>query len=84
MGTPIQTLHLSAAHFKEVDIIGIFRYCNTYATGMKIIASGVLGDLDCMVTHRFSGLAASREAFETASKTTDENGNLILKVLIET
>ena len=50
---------------------------------MKIIASGVLGDLDCMVTHRFSGLAASREAFEIASRTIDDNGNLILKVLIE-
>ncbi len=33
MGTPIQTLQLSAAHLKEVDIIGIFRYCNTYRHG---------------------------------------------------
>ena len=39
MGTPIQTLPMSASHLKEVDIIGIFRYANTYPIGMKIISS---------------------------------------------
>jgi L-iditol 2-dehydrogenase len=83
MGTPIQTLPMSASHLKEVDIIGIFRYANTYATGIKIISSGALPRLDNMITHRFKGLAASKEAFEVAGKTTDKDGNLVLKVLIE-
>ena len=83
MGTPIQTLQLSAAHLKEVDIIGIFRYCNTYATGIKIISSGLIPDIESLITHRFRGLEASREALETASKTSDSEGNLVLKVLIE-
>jgi len=83
MGTPIQTLPMSAAHLKEVDIIGIFRYANTYATGIKILSSGVLPSLDGMVTHRFKGLGAAKEAFETASKTIDKDGKLVLKVLVE-
>ena len=52
MGTPIQTLPMSASHLKEVDIIGIFRYANTYPTGIKLISAGVLPDLDNMITHR--------------------------------
>ncbi|KAJ4369456.1 hypothetical protein N0V86_009291 [Didymella sp. IMI 355093] len=83
MGTPVQTLPVSASHLKEVDIIGIFRYANTYTTGIKIISSGVLPSLDNMITHRFTGLAAVREAFELAGKTTDKDGNLVLKVLVE-
>lgn len=83
MGTPVQTLPLSASHLKEVDIIGIFRYANTYATGIKILASGRLPSLDNMVTHRFKGLAAAKEAFETAGKTTDKDGNLVIKCVLE-
>ncbi|KKY22976.1 putative sorbitol dehydrogenase [Diplodia seriata] len=83
MGTPIQTLPMSAAHLKEVDIIGIFRYANTYPTGMKIISSGALPNLDMMVTHRFSGLESAKEAFELAGRTADDDGKLVLKVLIE-
>ena len=52
MGTPIQTLPMSASHLKEVDIIGIFRYANTYPTGIKLISAGVLPSLDNMITHR--------------------------------
>lgn len=83
MGTPIQTLPMSASHLKEVDIIGIFRYANTYPIGIKIISSGVLPSLDNMVTHRFKGLSAARDAFELAGKTLDKDGNLVLKVLVE-
>ncbi|KAF2001618.1 GroES-like protein [Amniculicola lignicola CBS 123094] len=83
MGTPIQTLPMSAAHLKEVDILGIFRYANTYPVGIKIISSGVLPCLDNMITHRVKGLGAAKEAFDLASKTVDKEGNLVLKVLIE-
>ncbi|KAF2714803.1 GroES-like protein [Pleomassaria siparia CBS 279.74] len=83
MGTPIQTLPMSAAHLKEVDIIGIFRYANTYATGIKILSAGALPSLDNMVTHRFKGLGAAKDAFELAGKTVDKDGKLVLKVLIE-
>ncbi|KAL5461165.1 hypothetical protein PMIN06_002354 [Paraphaeosphaeria minitans] len=83
MGTPIQTLPMSASHLKEVDIIGIFRYANTYPTGIKILSSGALPSLDNMVTHRFRGLSAAKEAFELAGKTTDKDGRLVIKILVE-
>jgi L-iditol 2-dehydrogenase len=83
MGTPIQTLPMSASHLKEVDIIGIFRYANTYPIGLKILSSGALPSLDNMVTHRFKGLGAAKEAFDLATKTADKDGKLVLKVLIE-
>jgi L-iditol 2-dehydrogenase len=83
MGTPIQTLPLSAAHLREVDILGIFRYANTYATGIKLLASGRLPSLDDMVTHRVKGLGNAKEAFELAGRTIDDEGQLVLKVVIE-
>jgi L-iditol 2-dehydrogenase len=83
MGTPIQTVPLSVAHLREVDILGIFRYSNTYATGIKLLSSGRLPSLDDMVTHRVKGLENARTAFELASRTSDDEGQLVLKVVIE-
>ena len=86
MGTPIQTVPLSAAHLREVDILGIFRYANTYQTGIRLLAgkgSMKLPSLDDMVTHRFKGLGAAKKAFELAGRTADDDGKLVLKVVIE-
>jgi L-iditol 2-dehydrogenase len=83
MGTPIQTLPLSVAHLREIDILGIFRYANTYPLGIRMLCSNVLPSLDDMVTHRFKGLGAAKGAFELASRTIDEDGHLVLKVVIE-
>jgi L-iditol 2-dehydrogenase len=102
MGTPVQTLPMSVAHLREIDILGIFRYANTYATGIRLLcardrqaraaaAAGpasslghILPCLDEMVTHRFKGLENAHCAFELASRTVDDDGNLVLKVVIET
>jgi L-iditol 2-dehydrogenase len=86
MGTPIQTVPLSAAHLREVDILGIFRYANTYPTGIRLLAGNgamKLPSLDDMVTHRFKGLGNAKGAFELASRTVDDEGKLVLKVVIE-
>jgi L-iditol 2-dehydrogenase len=83
MGTPVQTLPMSVAHLREIDILGIFRYANTYATGIRLLRAGVLPCLDEMVTHRFKGLEQASRAFELASRTVDEEGRLVLKVVIE-
>jgi len=87
MGTPIQTVPLSAAHLREVDILGIFRYSNTYKTGIRLLSRmgkpGGLPVLDAMVTHRFKGLDKAGEAFEIAGRTVDRDGKLVLKVVIE-
>lgn len=86
MGTPIQTVPLSAAHLREVDILGIFRYANTYQTGIRLLgAKGpmALPSLDGMVTHKFKGLGAAKQAFQLAGRTVDDEGKLVLKVVIE-
>ncbi|KPM36229.1 hypothetical protein AK830_g10334 [Neonectria ditissima] len=90
MGTPIQTLPLSVAHLREIDILGIFRYANTYATGIRLLCSQArngpgfsLPSLDRMVTHRFKGLDKAQGAFELATCTSDDDGNLVIKVVIE-
>lgn len=83
MGTPIQTLPMSASQWREVDILPIFRYCNTYDAGIKLLESGRLPNLNGMVTHKFRGLENAAEAFELAGLTKDDNGDLVLKVIIE-
>ena len=85
MGTPIQTLPLSVAHLREIDILGVFRYANTYTTALRLLCSrnSAIPSLDNMVTHCFKGLNKAQGAFELASRTTDDDGNLVLKVIIE-
>lgn len=86
MGTPIQTLPISAAALKEVDLIGVFRYSNTYARAIKLVSSKPAGlpDLTKLITQRFKGLDKINDAFAMAGKVQDEEGNLVLKVLVDT
>jgi len=85
MGNPIQTLPLAAAALREVDLCGVFRYANTYPDGINILSDSkhALPDLGSLVTHRFYGLENARAAFDMAARTTDDQGNLVLKVVIE-
>jgi len=86
MGTPIQTLPISAAALREVDIMGVFRYANTYPTGIEVVSKKGLDypDFGKLVTHRYTGLEAAVEAFDMAGKTKDDKGNLVIKVVLET
>jgi len=93
MGTPIQTLPLSAAQLREVDLVGVFRYANTYQRAIQVVregertrAAGGAGfpDLDLMVTHRMRGLGEVVKGMELACRTTDGEGGLVVKVVVET
>lgn len=86
MGTPIQTLPISAAALKEVDLIGVFRYANTYARAIELVSSKPAGlpDLSKLITQRFKGLDKINDAFAMAGKVQDAEGNLVLKVLVDT
>ena len=77
MGTPIQTLPLSEAALREVDLCGVFRYADCYGEGVSIA-----GGLGGVVTHRFRGLERGKEAFEMARRTVDGEGRLVLKVMM--
>ena len=85
MGHPIQTIPLAAAALREVDIVGVFRYTNTYPESIEIVQQAPTAGIDFtkLVTHRYNGLANAPEAFEMAGKTKDENGKLVLKVVID-
>jgi len=86
MGTPVQTLPISAAALREVDILGVFRYANTYPTGIEVVSKTGpdYPDFSKLVTHRYTGLESADEAFEMAGKTKDDSGNLVIKVVLET
>jgi L-iditol 2-dehydrogenase len=86
MGNPVQTLPISAAALREVDLIGVFRYAKTYEEAIKLVASNnpLLPDLKKLITQRFDGLDNAPQAFELAGEVKDEKGDLVLKVLLDT
>lgn len=85
MGNPIQTLPISAATLREVDIVGTFRYANTYSQAIQLASghSPLLPDLESLITHRFYGLDNVKRAFETAARAKDAAGKLVLKVVVQ-
>lgn len=84
MGNPIQTLPLSAASLKEVDLIGVFRYANTYPRVIELLASKnpLLPPVHELVTHRYESLDSIPEAFAMASRVKDDDDKLVLKVMV--
>jgi L-iditol 2-dehydrogenase len=52
MGNDDVTLPVSYIQNKEIWVSGVFRYANTWPTGIELIASGKV-DLDILVTHTF-------------------------------
>ncbi|RAR08131.1 sorbitol dehydrogenase [Stemphylium lycopersici] len=82
MGTPIQTLPMSASHLKEVDIIGIFRYANTYPTGIKILSAGVLPSLDNMITHRAIMAESTGNPLVSTTRASDASPTVQLHPLV--
>ncbi|KAG0641800.1 chaperonin 10-like protein [Tuber brumale] len=80
MGNPVQTLPISAAALREVDILGGFRYANTYKEGIEIVSSGLIPALEKVVTHKMTGVEGVQEAFEMAGRQVDDAGALVIKV----
>lgn len=84
MGNPIQTLPVGAAALREVDIIGVFRYDgHAYPAAIALLASGKMRSVEeKVVTHRLK-LEEGERAFTLAGKGVDEDGNPVVKVIIE-
>jgi len=82
MGTPTMSLPISAAALREVDILGTFRYANTYPSALSMLASRHLRGIDHLITHRFP-LDRAADAFQLIQNGVDDQGNIVLKVLVE-
>ncbi|KAF9233414.1 chaperonin 10-like protein [Melanogaster broomeanus] len=72
---------LVAAALREVDIIGSFRYANTYPTALALLASGKLTNIEKLITHRIR-LQDTARGFELLARGKDEDGNMVMKVMI--
>jgi len=84
MGTPHMFLPFSVAAFAEKDIIGVFRYAHDYPKAISLMESGRVPNLKKIITHKFSGLSKVVDALEMAAKTRDQDGKLVVKVVVET
>ena len=58
------TIPLGEATGREVDLLGVFRYCNLYQTAVDLVAAGRI-QLQPLITHHFS-LAETPQAFHAA------------------
>uniref|UniRef100_A0A3P9KU77 Sorbitol dehydrogenase n=1 Tax=Oryzias latipes TaxID=8090 RepID=A0A3P9KU77_ORYLA len=63
LGAEMATVPLINAAVREVDIRGVFRYCNTWPMAIAMLASGKV-NVKPLVTHRFP-LEQAVKAFET-------------------
>lgn len=63
-------------YFREVDVIGVFRYKNTWPLCLEFLRSGKI-DVKPLITHRFGfSQEEIEEAFETSA-----SGNKAIKVM---
>ncbi len=85
MGTPVQTLPISQASLREVDLLGVFRYAHRYREAIELLASADprLPPLEKLITQRFRGMEDIPRAFDMAARTADDGGNLVLKVMVD-
>nr|DAD48042.1 TPA_asm: hypothetical protein HUJ06_017979 [Nelumbo nucifera] len=73
MGHNEMTVPLTPAAAREVDIIGIFRYKNTWPLCLEFLRSGKI-DVKPLITHRFG---FSQKEVEEAFETSARGGNAI-------
>ncbi|KAG9246815.1 chaperonin 10-like protein [Calycina marina] len=81
MGQPVQTLPISSAALREIDLVGVFRYASTYDEAIKVVER--LPQLASLVTQRFKGFENIPAAFAMAGRANDDNGALVLKVVVD-
>ncbi|WWD10504.1 chlorophyll synthesis pathway protein BchC [Kwoniella europaea PYCC6329] len=76
-GKPDIEIPLMSMGFREVNIVTSFRYQQSWPVVIRLVAEGVLGDVDALITHTFP-VERTIDAFETCA----DRSNLAIKVQI--
>lgn len=91
MGIPNHTLPISEMTTREINLVSTWRYADAYPRAIEIATASVaqtpidgrtLPDISKMITHRFQGLDLVQDALETARKTRDDDGKLVVKTVV--
>ena len=77
LGADRLTLPIVESATREVDLLGVFRYANTYPTALSMVASG-RADVAALITDRYP-LTEVQEAFDMAGAASGET----IKVMVE-
>ncbi|KEQ90347.1 hypothetical protein AUEXF2481DRAFT_45173 [Aureobasidium subglaciale EXF-2481] len=52
MGRPVQEVNIALALIREIEIVGVWRYANTFQPAIHLIEAGMV-DVKSLVTHQF-------------------------------
>ncbi|KAK6333514.1 L-arabinitol 4-dehydrogenase [Orbilia javanica] len=77
VGKDVVEMPFMACSVKEVDLKFQYRYANQWPKAIKLVKSGLLGDVKKLVSHRFT-LEEAEKAFETVKDRTSKS----IKVMI--
>lgn len=66
MGAPVQQIDVGSASKREIDLLGLWRYANTFETAVDLLASGRL-EVKSLGTHQFE-LERAGDAFDLVLK----------------
>jgi L-iditol 2-dehydrogenase len=91
MGVPIHVLPVSEMMKNEISLVPSWRYANTYPRAIEIALASVTGakldgisipDIRTLITHRFNGIDSVDDAMRVAGRTSDDEGKLVVKTVI--
>ena len=81
MGTPNLLLPCGPSLLREVDLMGVFRYANTYPQALALLGSGQLGDVGKMISQSYP-LDQAVQAFEDMKRGRDKDGKPVIKPMV--
>lgn len=82
MGASNPTIPLNDAAVREIDLVGVFRYVNTWPDALRLLASSTMEDIEkVMVTHKYP-LQETTDAFQVISSASCHSEEMVLKVMV--